>query len=105
MRSNFYTVFVKDLEQDPVLAKEYTDATRGQKAGIRKRHFETKGHIAQEKKAALFRHEQVDRIEGEWLTPKQLYQTLGCDLPATLSWIESCLDLGASQYKLNVVNL
>ena len=54
-----------------------------------------------EKRTGLRRFSFEDWQEGVWLTPRRLYKELGDDAEATLSWINSCIVLGATQFKLN----
>ena len=96
-------MFLKDLEADPVLAKDYADASRGMKAQKRVEHFKNKGEVLKEQINALILLTFSDWNEARWMTPKQLNRALGYDEEATVNWIRSCIELGPSQYKLNVL--
>ena len=61
-----------------------------------------------ELKVAVEERESVKKLEisewekGEWMTLKQLNVALGDDPEATANWAQSCIEIGPSEYKLNV---
>ena len=91
------------MENDPVLSKEYAEATRGGKAQVRVQHFANKGALLQEEIKHIISLTITDWSEAEWFTPRQLNRALGYDPEATVNWIRSCLDKGPTEYKLNVL--
>ena len=102
-KSNSYNLFLKELENDPELAEEYANTPRGLKQAERLEHFQHRGEVASKAITAIIRLTISDWSEAEWLTPRQLNKQLGDDPEATVNWIRSCIEMGPSQYKLNVL--
>ena len=73
------------------------------KQAKRHEHFQHRGEVASEAINAIIRLTLSGWSEAEWLTPRQLNKQLGDDPEATVNWIRSCIEMGPSQYKLNVL--
>ena len=102
-KSPFYNQFLKDLENDPFLAKQYAEAPRGEKANVRVEHFAQKGALLAEEIKSIIRLTITEWSDAQWFTPRQLNRELGYDPEATVNWIESCIEKGPTEYKLNVL--
>ena len=94
---------MKDLENDPVLAQQYEKAHRKDKSNVRTAHFRMKGELLKEEMREIIRLTISQWSDAEWFTPKQLNRELGYDPEACINWIQSCLDAGPTEYKLNVL--
>ena len=94
---------MKEIENDPVKAQQYAQATRGIKSNMRTAHFRNKGELLNEEMREIIRLTISQWADAEWFTPKQLNRELGYDPEACINWIQSCLDAGPTEYKLNVL--
>ena len=70
---------------------------------MRTEHFKDKGEMLSEQLREIIKLTITEWAEAEWYTPKQLNRELGYDPEACVNWIQSCLDKGPSEYKLNVL--
>ena len=92
---------MKQHPDDPFTVN-YKQGTPLSRKADRVRFMTEKRDVLEEKREGLKRITFEDWSSGIWMTPKQLNKELGDDPEATMNWIDSCIEAGPTQFKLNV---
>ena len=90
------------MKHNKELNHKYSNTPRKRKAGVRKEWIADELVVALEEKEALESLTITEWEAGEWMTLKQLSVALGNDPEAAANWAQSCIEIGPSQYKLDV---
>ena len=90
------------MRHNKPLAEGYTKIPLRKRKNYRVEWSKLELKVAVEERESVRKLEIAEWEEGEWMTLKQLNNALGDDPEATANWAQSCIDIGPSEYKLNV---